>query len=60
MNKLSLVGMQLPENIGEFQAKALRLDSRVTLTPEKGSSFKTSKFSYIFSGSCISTNENQI
>jgi hypothetical protein len=51
MNKLSLVGMQLPENIrriSTFRAKALRLEFLV----------KTSKFSLYFSGSYIPTNES--
>ena len=55
MNKLSLVGMQLPEKyirrISTFRAKALRLEL------DEGPLLETSEFLY-FSGSCIPTNES--
>ena len=55
MNKLSLVGMQLPEQYKEnstFRAKALRLELLVSYD-----SLQTSKFSLYFTSSCIPTNE---
>jgi hypothetical protein len=50
MNKLSLVGMQLYENIRRISTRLVTADER--------SSFETSKFSLYFSGSCIPTNKS--
>ena len=74
MNKLSLVGMQLPENyirtISTFRAKALRLELILDvlfvwsyLTPvwsdlTPDDKGLRSKFSLYFSGSCIPTKES--
>ena len=67
MNKLSLARMQLPEKYKEnFDVSSEGPSSEVTsqedhwlVTPDKGPSLKTSKFSAIyFSGSCIPTNES--
>ena len=55
MNKLSLVGMWLPEKYKDnfdVSSEALRP------TPDEGPSLETSKFSLYFSGSCIPTNES--
>ena len=50
MNKLSLVGMQLPGIYKEnFDVS--------NESPDEGSSLETSKFSLYFSGSCIPTYE---
>ena len=58
MNKLSLVGMQLPEKYKEnFDVSSDGPSSRVTEYQE-GPSLKASKFSLYFSGSCIPTNES--
>ena len=57
MNKLSLVGMQLPEkyNIRRISTR----DSLTSLvTRDEGPSVETSKFSLYFSGRCIPTNES--
>ena len=56
MNKLSLVGMQLSENIrriSTFRAKALRLELL-----DEAASLETSKFSLYFSRSCVPSNES--
>ena len=64
VNKLSLVGMQLPEKYKEnFDVSSEGLSSGVKLEtslviPHEGSSVETSKFSLYFSGSCIPTNES--
>ena len=51
MNKLSLVGMQLPEKYKEnFDVSS---ELRPFVTPDEGPSLETWKFSLYFSGSCI-------
>jgi hypothetical protein len=55
MNKLSLVGMQIPEKYKEnFDVSSEGPSSGIT---NQGPSLETSKFSLYFSGSCIPTNE---
>jgi hypothetical protein len=59
MNKLSLVGMQLPGKYKEnFDVSSERPSSRVTEYQEGPSRLEASKFSLYFSGSCIPTNES--
>ena len=65
VNKLSLVGMQLPEKYikenfavsSEGISSGVRLETSLVI-PHEGSSLETSKFSLYFSGRCISTNES--
>ena len=57
MNKLSLVGMQLPEEYKENLDISSEGPSS-GVTPVEGSSPEMLKFSLYFSGSCIPTNES--
>jgi hypothetical protein len=58
-NKLSLVGMQLPEKYKEnFDASSREGPSWYSVTLDEGLSLETSKFSLYFPGSCIPTNES--
>ena len=54
MNKLSLVGMQLPEKYKEN----FDVSNEDEGPPDEGPSLKTSKFSLYFSSSCIPNNES--
>jgi hypothetical protein len=51
--------MQLPAKYKEnFDILSEGPSSGVSITPDKGPLFETSKFSLYFSGSCIPTNES--
>ena len=59
MNKLSLVGMQLPQKYKENFDVSSELRPFVRLvTADEEPSLETSKFSLYFSGSRINTNES--
>jgi hypothetical protein len=58
MNKLSLVGIQLPERYKENSTLIERRPFVWSYSEDEGPSLETSKFSLYFSGSFIPTNES--